>query len=673
MLMVECKAIRATPGTRCEESSSTHTLPTLLDQGCDHHPNTIALNDWHNHQWTPLSNLEFRHTVELMALGFQDLGLTKGDRIALLMESDSRFCIADMGCLLAGCVSVPIDLTQTIENIIFILQHSGAKALIVSRPHLLEKIAPFLTKTPAMEWVLTPSPVGRVEEVNPPLSLIPESDPRGLQEPWDLKLPLRWRTLDDVRKQGLALNTPAHLTQFREAIQPTDLATIVYIAGEHDRPKGVMLSHGAIASTILSAFSVYPDLGKGSDEVVLSFLPLTHIFARSFIYGHFAYGHSIYFSIPSRVAKHLKQIQPTIFITVPRLLEKVYSKIVEHGQKLTRWQRWLFDWSLHLAQRYELGRSPQGWYWLQLTLADCWVFSKWRSPFGGRLKALISGGAALDGRLANVLSAAGLPICQGYGLTETSGVLSYGRGASNLAGSVGQPIPGVEVAIALDGEILVKSVGNMVGYYDEPELTAQVLDAEGWLHTGDLGRITNEGLLEITGVKKSLFKLATGKYISAAVLEDGVKLSPLVMEAIAVGVNRKFCAMLIWPNLTTLRHHTQILGFNIPPATLMHHPCVMALYQSLIDEANCHLPTWSTVKRFTLIETPLTTEHNLISSTGTLNRAAVLQRYAADIDELYTPPHPQWTHADQTLPLPINDCPLPPFTCPTYAQSLTHY
>ena len=706
MLMMTLNPSGDVSGISSYSSSKGYTLPDLLDQGCEQHPNSRALNQWKNGQWTAVSNHSFRRQADNIALGLQSLGLKKGDRVALLMESDRPFCLVDMACLLAGCVTIPIDLTQTIENIIYILRHAESQALIVSDQALLSLLTPFLGDVPTLKWVIVGMTVGWAgnRKIS---SLTLDRLPRSLS--------LQWEDLDDVYQQGESLRSSASAKTLRTAIHPADLATIVYIAGNYDRPKGVMLSHGAIATNIHSAFRVYPHLGTGDTEVALSFLPLTHIFARSFIYGHLAYGHSIYFSNPKRVIKHLKQVQPTIFITVPRLLEKIHSKIIDKGQRLTGWQRWLFDWSLALAQQ-ESSHPLNVGYYAQHTLADRLIFARWRSPFGPRLKTLICGGAALNPTLAQIFVNAGFPLCQGYGLTETSGVLSYERGPHQKAGTIGIPIPGVKVKIAKDGEILVKSPGLMDGYYENPDFTppqpsshptdtlrdhkqegsnsilplgkraleggGSILDTDGWFHTGDLGRITADGLLQVTGVKKSLFKLSTGKYVSALALEADVVRSPLVADAIAVGAGRKFCAMLIWPNLTTLRQHMHKMGLNIPTTALMHHPCVIALYQSLIDQANCHLPDWSTVKRFVLIEKPLATERGDRIAAPPLqpshahrsdySRAAILQRFAGEIEALYTPSRQQWTETDQQLPPPTHQCPLPPFTCPTYAQSLTH-
>ncbi|HEY9647488.1 MAG TPA: AMP-binding protein, partial [Chroococcidiopsis sp.] len=547
------------------------TLIALLDQGCDRYPNDQALNQWQRRAWQPLSNTDFRQAVEECALGLRLLGVERGDRIALVMHSDLGFGLVDLGSLLAGLVTVPIDLTQTIENILFILHHTEARVLVVSTMALLDQVMPYLAGAPHLQWVI----VGEVpadwdatraqitdHAAAPALDSveIPHPSNACLQIPHFLAEPhavpahspavlpqcVRLLSLDEVRQRGRQQWSQPALTALRQAIAPDDLATIVYIASETQRPKGVMLSHANISADILSAFASQPNLETGANESALLFLPLTHIFARAFFYGHLAYGHSLYFSDPNHVVKHLQSVRPTILITVPRLLEKVCDRILEQGQRLSRFDGAVFRWALKLAQRYQLGQPISRLYALQLQLADRLVFAKWRAVFGDRIKAVISGGAALRADIANLFSAAGIPLLQGYGLTETSAVLCYTRGHYNRAGTVGVPIPGVEIRLADDGEIWVRSPFVMQGYYRDPEATQRVLDPDGWLHTGDLGTLSADGFLQITGVKKSLFKLSTGKYVSSLPLEQELERSSLISHAIAVGANHKFCGMLIF-------------------------------------------------------------------------------------------------------------------------------
>lgn len=674
------------------------TLPSLLDEACDRHPNDHALNQWQNRRWQSMSNAEFRKVCEEFALGLLSLNLQRGDRVAFVMHSDVLFCIADMGCLLAGLVNVPIDLTQTIENILFILQQSDAKVLVISNVDLFYQIAPHLQEASALQTIVVGDVPEDWEQIRQHLKN--QEEPLGetahgpleddcLHEPQILnaaplepvslvdKLPSRMQiwSLDEVRGWGQKLWSEEWLQALREAIAPADLATILYIASESKRPRGVMLSHENISADILSAFSAFPNLEFGEKEVSLLFLPLTHIFARAFFYGHLAYGHSIYFSDPNHVVKHLKTVNPTILITVPRLIEKIYERILEQGKRLQKFDRAVFAWALKVAQRYELGEPHKRLYGLRLKLANRLVFEKWRAVFGDRMKALICGGAALRPDLANLFSAAGIPLLQGYGLTETSAVLCYNRGNYNRAGTVGVPIPGVEMAIAPDREILVRGPFVMQGYYRDEEATQRAIDAEGWLHTGDLGEITPNGFLRIIGVKKSLFKLSTGKYVSALPLEQELNQSALVDHAVVVGANHKFCGLLIFPNLDWVRQELTSLNADPTALTSLQHPCLIARYQTLIDHANCHLPYWSTVRKFKLVPVQLTIENGFLNPDGTLNRVQILEEFVSDIAAFYSSElnvqsnvQSNLGESDQT----VICLSLEGASCPAYAQSLIH-
>lgn len=673
------------------------TLPSLLDEACERFPNEQAVNQWHHRKWQSLSNLAFRSAAEEIALGLINLGLQQGDRVALVMHSDASFCLVDMGCLLAGLISVPIDLTQTIENILYILDHAAAKALIISNLDLLYQILPHLQEAPQLRWVMVAETPDRWEKTRQELICHPqkerETEPKNtadaaipvpledcLQIPHLLgeahvepacppaTLPdfMQLLSLAEVQAHGQGRSTEA--AQLRSTVAPGDLATILYIASETKRPKGVMLTHENISADILSAFSSYPNLEHGAKEVALLFLPLTHIFARAFFYGHLAYGHSIYLSDPNHVIKHLKTVNPTVVITVPRLLEKLYERILDQGQRLGKFDRAVFSWALKLAQRYELGQPPQKLYALQLKLADRLVFGKWRAVFGDRLKALICGGASLRAELANAFSAAGVPVLQGYGLTETSAVLCYNRGAHNRAGTVGVPIPGVEITLAADGEILIRGPFVMQGYYRDAEATRQVLSSTGWLHTGDLGEITPDGFLKITGVKKNLFKLSTGKYVSPLPLEQELNQAAIVSHAIAVGANHKFCGMLIFPDRAGLEAAVASLNLDWSSPTAWQHPCILALYQGLIESANCHLPYWSTVRKFRLITAELSPD--LLLPDGSVNRRQALETFATEIELLYGEAEPR---SEAEITENQLACPTVPVSaCPTYARSLLH-
>lgn len=718
----------------------SRALPSLLDEACHVTPNEHAFHQWMETGWQPLSNQTFRSTAEALAVGLLELGLAKGDRVAFLMHSDLNFCLLDMACLLAGLVDVPIDLTQTLEHIIFVLQHSEAKTLIVSNVDLLTQIAPYLGKTPHLQTVIVaeapsgwqPAPLSCVI---PPASTA--TDDRGLAsgssiaESACLAMPmvrpsvhadqpiaivpqcLQVLVLETVKQQGQVKISVDCLQQLRAALAPHDLATIVYIPDERGQMQGVMLSHENLSANAIASFSGIENLARGEQEIVLSFLPLNHVLARVMLYGHMHYGHSIYFSNPNRVFKHLKDVRPTVLVTVPLFLEKIYGKIVEkshrsppitvkgntYGEGIVngtstsplfpllvslkahrhlalallqslqvRCNQWLLQGALKLAQRYELGQAPKGLYALLLKLADRFVLSKWRAMFGDRLKYLICGGAALNAEIVNAFAAAGMMIFQGYGLTQASAVVCCNRGHWNRAGTVGVPIAGVDVAIADDGEILVRSPYVMQGYYKNPAMTRETIDADGWLHTGDLGTFTDEGLLKITGLKKALFKLSTGKYIAPQPIEERLKRSSLVAHAIVVGSEQKACAVLIVPNLDAL--HVQALenGIDGSLETLLQHPSILALYRAVVNAANCHLPYWATVKQFRLINATFSVENGLLTPNGEIDRAQAIATFAADIAALYQDNLERRANDRDATSMSIVS--VSTSDCPAFAQSL---
>lgn len=681
-----------------EISVRGRTLPSLLDEACDRTPNAKAFNQRTETGWQPMSNQVFRVAAEVTALGLLELGLEKGDRVALLMYSDVNFCVADFGCLLANLVDIPIDLTQTIEHIIFTLQHSEAKVLVISNLDLLEQISPYFHDTPALQYVVVVGVLANGQRHSDPLPhLVSHAAPQGdtvtipesvgLQLPMLLSPPLahphggfpqciQVLSWDDLHASGRSHYSPTQLQHLRANLSPDDLATIIYIPDATGQMQGVMLTHENLTGNALAAFTSISDLERGDREVALTFLPLNHVLARVLLYGHMNYGHSIYFSSPNRLMKHLKDVRPTLLITVPLLLNKIYSKILEKGNQaswLSISQR-LFNWALQVAKHYELEHPPTGLYKLQLMMADWVVLSKWRSLFGGRLKYLISGGSALKAELATVFGAAGIRILQGYGLTQASAVVCFNRGRFNRAGTVGIPIPQVEVAIAEDSEILVRAPYVTPGFYKNPEATRELIDDQGWLHTGDLGEI-QDGFLKITGLKKSLFKLVTGKYIAPQPIETRLMQSPLVERAIAVGAEQKFCGLLIVPKLEALQRYAHTHGIDLPDEALLEHPCITALYHSLVEAANCHLAYWATVKRFRLINQPFTLENGLLKADNVPNRAQVLHTFAPEIASLFDEadgrrkrakgqPADSTKGSDSTCPI------LPEASCPAFAQSL---
>ncbi len=597
------------------------TLPSLLYEACERYANPRALNQPHGDHWRAFSYEEFRIRAEEMALGLQSFGLQKGDRAAFFMESDVYFCLADMACLIAGVIDVPIYLTHTEEALRYVLDHSEAKALFVSNLERLAAIAPVLEETPHVKTVILAEP-----EEGGALPPLPGSV--GLV------------TMEAIRQVGRTRREqePEAVAAMLERIGPQDLATIIYTSGTTGLPKGVMLTHENISSNALTAFQCMTDYEAGPrGEVVLSFLPMTHVFARTLYYGYLGYGTSVYFTTPNELTTALPKVRPTLFATVPRVLEKVYARILERASELPKTSRRLFRWSLAVAESYELGRRQPPMYRLKRRVADTLVFDKWRAALGGRVKHVICGGAALNARLANTFAAAGIDILEGYGLTETSPIITFNRPGRNRAGTVGQPIPGVEVMIADDGEILTRGPHVMKGYYRDEERTREVLDPDGWFHTGDIGTFTEEGYLRITDRKKDLFKLSTGKYVVPQPLENRLTADPLVEQAVVVGPGYKYATALIFPNEEGVRlfARTQGIDETLPFDELLEHPKVVARFQELVDRANMGMDPWSTIKKFKLVPAHLTPENGMLTPTLKVKRSLVYATFADEIASMY--------------------------------------
>jgi long-chain acyl-CoA synthetase len=665
------------------------TIPSLLEEA-DRLPKTFLqrrnlrmFHHWTNKGWQQTSDLMLRIAVEDLALGLGAFGLQRGDRVALLMYSDVSFCVADLGSLLAGCVNVPIDLTQTLEHIIHVLNHAEAKVLFVSTTELLNQISSYLHQVPSLRKVIVTQSPSSLAKPQPAMTENSSTSLEALPEACLILAPghhshseqlvscpgVEVWSLEGVQRRGEAHRTDESVQVLYASLSPGDLATLVYIPDSAGELEGVMLTHQNLTANALAAFNSLPGLRKGPKEVVLSFLPLNHVFARSLLYGHIAYGHQIYFTNANRVLKHLQEVNPTVLATVPLLLDKVYSKLQEAAHKNTRFsmKNRILQWGLEIAQRYQVGRKPQGWDRCLLKLADPLVFAHWRSLFGGRIRYLLSGGAALKAEVVNTFAAAKIPIFQGYGLTQTSSVVCYNRGNLNRAGTVGMPLPGAEIRLAPDHEILVRGPYNTPGYFKNPEATCKLIDGEGWLHTGDLGEYTAEGFLKLKGLKKDIFKLATGKYIAPAPIEQRLRQSPLIAQAVVVGSDRKVCGALIFPDWSEVRHHAQQQGLVLSVEELMHHPWTQALFQAAVDAANCHLPYWAKIKPFRLMPTSLTVANGLLTADGKLVRSMIGEHFAREIETLYGE---NKTPAKVTTPPPAIPPSLSGEACPAFAQSL---
>ncbi len=607
------------------------TLPDLLWEADDRYDNPTFLNDRHGTDWVSLSIKQFKAKASQFAAGMVDLGIDQGDRVAIYMESNTSFCIADMGCLIAGVIDVPVYLTHTNEAIKYVLEHADVKAVIVSDGDKLKKLTPILTSLKHLTDVIvfasdfdTESQSGSV----------------------------RVHSADYVLGKGKAAieSTPDLVESLKNRISPNDIATVIYTSGTTGHPKGVVLTHENISYDGLTSFSGIGDYtGQPDGEVALSFLPMTHVFARTLHYGYVYYGTSVYFISTDEIGDRLKDVRPTVFATVPRVLEKVYAKILQRGVELTGIKKKIFSFALFAAREFELGTEPSAILKLKLKIADKLVFSKWREAVGGRIEWIICGGAALNAEIANVFAAAGIKILQGYGLTETSPVITFNRPDRNRAGTVGEPIPGLEVAIAEDGEIITRGPHIMREYYKNADKTAEVIDSEGWFHTGDIGEFTDEGFLKITDRKKDLFKLSTGKYVMPQPLENRLSTHPMIEQAVVFGPSYKYCVALIFPDINLVRSFAiqEGLPAGLSDEELLRHATVVQKIQSLIDKANKGMDHWSTIKKFRIVAFNLTPESGLLTPSLKVKRSKVQERFKDVLTSMFDEDDPT-TNSDTT-------------------------
>lgn len=596
-------------------------LPQLLFEACERYENLHALNQPSGDGWKPFSLDDFRRHSEEFALGLGELGIKAGDKVALFAESDVYFCIADMGCLIAGVADVPIYLTHEDDQIRYVIDHSEARAFVVSTAKHLQEVRHILEECESIETVVVAQ----------------SAEDRRYDEIAGRIRVLSLNQLRDLGRQRLRRDAKA-VDSLIEKLSPDDLATIIYTSGTTGRPKGVMLTHENISHNTLTAFSGLHEYRPGADgEKVISFLPLSHVFARTLHYGHMHFGASVYFTDPDDLSDAFLAVRPTIFATVPRVLEKVYGRILERITSMTGPKKALATWALDLAERFDLATPPTGLYKLQLALADRLVFKKWRAALGGRVKYVISGGAALSSRLTNLFAAAGVHVLQGYGLTETSPVITFNRPGRNRAGTVGEPIPGVEVMIADDGEILTRGPHIMKGYYKNDERTTETIDADGWLHTGDVGEMSEDGYLTITDRKKDLFKLSTGKYVMPQPLENRLTTHPLVEQAVVVGSGFKYCTALIFPDQEKVHAFARSRGLDAgePIELLLEKAAVRERFKELVEEANHGMDRWSRIKRFRTVPAHLTPENGFLTPTMKVRRGRVQEEFSEQIESMY--------------------------------------
>ena len=600
------------------------TLPGMCLEALRRHAKPDALNRKRGGEWAHISGADVAARVRACALGLAALGVRAGDRVALLSENRPEWSIADLAILSLGAVNVPIYTTQAIEQVRYILSDSRARVLFVSG----EKV--YRHARPGVEAY------GQIEKLIFFDAEDADAHPNA-------------SALEALERTGAEHDAadPAEFARLLGAIRADDLATIIYTSGTTGEPKGVMLTHLAFVSNVLAITSALP---IRPDDVSLSVLPLSHIFERTVFYVFCWNGVSVYYA-PSveQLAEYLREVRPTIMTAVPRLFEKVYHRIVKKGTSAEGWRRKLFIWSLGVGKSYaELvdrrERVPP-LLELQQTLANRLVFSKWREGVGGRLRFFVSGGAPLSPALSYAFLAAGIPILQGYGMTETC-VTSANRPEDNKVGSIGLPFPGIEMKLDESGEILVRGANVMLGYYERPRETAEVLDAEGWFRTGDVGYRDEHGHFFITDRKKELFKLSNGKYIAPQQLESLIKQSGLVNQVIVVGAGRKSPAALIVPDWESLRGALAESGKQkkagehrkfgrSEQAALSRDPAAVKLVQREVAALTASLHDYERVRRVALLAEEFSIDGGEMTPTLKIKRRVIDEKFGALIDQIY--------------------------------------
>ena len=595
-------------------------LPFLV---ASRHPRPARIRRCVGERFDDVSSLSFLDRIQAFSLGLQTLGLARGDRVGMVCESRPEWSIGDFAILTAGAITVPVYPTLSVPQTRFILKDAGASLVLVSDAVQAAKVLEVIHELPMVRAIVllasgpTFTPGERLPVPVLSMAEIEASGRRRLEHDPGL----------DARYRGDAASIAA-----------SDIATIIYTSGTTGEPKGVILTHDNILSNLVAA----NDVLKVSDaDLALSYLPLSHTFERLALYLFLYAGATVVFAESLQtVARDLERVAPTIMTGVPRVYEKFHAAVLETVGRSPAWRRSLFNWAVNVgdkvARARSTGRAPSWAAGLHALLADRLVLSKVRARTGGRMRIMVSGSAPLSPATAEFFFAIGLPITEGYGLTETSPVLTINRPELPRIGSVGKPIRGVDVRIAEDGEILARGPNIMQGYYHRPEETAAVLK-DGWLHTGDVGRLDADGYLAITDRKKDLIVTSGGKNIAPQPIEQRIKRSPLVSEAILIGDRRSFPAALIIPNFAELRIRLGEAVRHIGDYdVLVQRADVREMYQSVIDGINVELAQFEKIKRFAVLPTEVTVEGGELTPTMKLRRSIVEERWAAVIEQLYS-------------------------------------
>jgi len=580
-------------------ATSINRVFDLLKYSLENFPKADFISGKINGVWKKYSTQEFCDTTDNLSRGLTTLDIQKGSRVAVMSANRPEWNICDYAIMQLGAYQIPLYPTLAEHDIKFIIENAEIKVVFVSDEIIYEKVKQVIATLQSPVKVYSFKKIDGVDH---------------------------WEDLISIGR-----STQVDLESYRNAVTAEDIATIIYTSGTTGTPKGVMLTHNNLVMNFKKAAVL---ISEGM-EVALSFLPLSHIFERVTCYLYVYRNLSIFYaeSIDTIVAD-IQEVKPNMFSTVPRLLEKVYDKIMEKGKDLKGIKKSIFFWSLALAEKFD--HNNGWWYNFKLSIARKLVFVKWQEALGGRINMLVCGGAALNPRLNRIFWAAGMPVCEGYGLTETSPVITANHFGATMFGTVGSVIEGVEVKIAEDGEILARGHNIMKGYYLRDDLTAETIDKDGWLHTGDIGELINGKFLKITDRKKEIFKTAGGKYVAPQMLENKYKESPLIEQIMVLGENRKFPAALIVPTFPALKAWCEHKGISYSSnEEMIQNDQVIAKYDQVVAALGTEFGKWEQVKRFALLAKEFSIDGGELTPKLSLKRKVILEKNAAIIDKIY--------------------------------------
>lgn len=557
--------------------------------------------------WTKYSSNDFIEYSNWVSYGLFALGLSEGDKVAIISNNRPEWNFCDFGCQQANMISVPIFPTISNHDLQYILNHAGVKAVFISDKLIYTRLAAIEQEIPQVKHVISFNPLEGIMPFSAFLEL------------------------------GKTQAVPEKIETIKARVKPDDLMTILYTSGTTGTPKGVMISHHNLVSNVKACQYLAPFERHWR---ALSFLPLNHVYERMISMLYLYKGVSIYYAEGvETIGDNLKEIKPQMFVSVPRLIERVYERITATGEKLTGLKRRIFDWSLDLALRYTLPNTNGAWYNLQRKLADKLVYSKWREALGGELVCIVSGGAALNPRLERVFLCAGITCLQGYGLTETAVVISvnYYGGDNIRIGTVGPVIEGTHVKIAAeDHEILVKGPNIMLGYYKNPEATKEAIDQDGWFHTGDVGEFIDGRFLKITDRKKEIFKTNAGKYIAPLMIENRIKESRFVEQSMVVGENRKFASAIIVPSFANFKEYCKDHGIAwTSNEDMSQHEALKKLINDHVKQLNKSLAPYEQLKKVAILKKEWSVEGGELTPKMSLKRKVIKEKYADIIAGIY--------------------------------------